>query len=74
MWLSRNTKVLDSFLPQKSYKAKELWIAHNHTYLQHFSVLVLQNWNEKHMIRMKQLSPIVLEVHVNAVLKSLAQG
>ena len=36
-------------------------------------VLVLQNWMEKHMIEMKQL-PIVLEVHVNAALKSLAQS
>ena len=36
------------------------------------SILVLQNWVEKHMIGMRQL-PIVLEVCVNAALKSLAQ-
>ena len=37
------------------------------------SILVLQIWMEKHMIGMRQL-PIVLEVCVNAALKSFSQA
>ena len=36
------------------------------------SILVLQNWMEKHKIGMRQL-PIVLEVYVNTGLRSLPQ-
>ena len=41
--------------------------------IQSISILVLQNWLEKHMIGMRQL-PIVTEVCVNAVLENLAQS
>ena len=41
--------------------------------IQSISILVLQNWLEKHIIGMRQL-PIVTEVWVNTVLESLAQS
>ena len=40
--------------------------------IRRIAILVLQNWMEKHMIGVRELL-IVLEVHVKAALRSLAQ-